>query len=431
MEITFLIPTPIALHTALPYIAEFRRRGVKLLFVVDKKVRDATGDLLNDAASVFDVDELARLNRGVFTLYNLLRITFTSKDFSSIYQRWLQQRLSGKNRLSAALLIGLSKLGPKWPSNEINRNLTRWTRPFLPNPFPTSRLVYVTHTAKPYLLCARGLKVYTIMESWDHPRKFPIGHSSEKVFVWNEPLLQDWQESQGDSNIILGYPIKLNYAITAKALKKTELLDPRNNRFMYPTSFGFMSDHGLLVEELRLIEELCRATEHTGHKLLLKPKPNDIPGKLDQFLRFPHVEIGYYQNNEGGSNYGLSENYNERRLRELDQSDLVINLGTTFAIDAAAFGLPVIQLRLACPRQYPLLSSLSTFPHLSRHLLSREECIFTITDSSSVADQLSFLREPAEYLNVAKEFSLRLREWIIPDESLEDAVKRVVTACLK
>ncbi len=430
MEISFLIPTPICLHTAIPYIKELQHRNVAIHFIVGQKVRDVADDLLLNASSVIGIDELARKTSFVMLLHSFLRIVFTKEDYSPNYQRWLSQRFSQKNRLAIVLLKLLITFGPKWSASEINQKLTSWISRILPNPFPTSRLIYITTTSKPHLHCASGLNVYTIMESWDHPGKAPFAHSSEKVFVWNESLKKDWQEYQGDNNILFSYPIKLGYAITANNLQKGQLLKPCHNRIMYPATFGSTSDQGMFAEELKLIETLCKVTQESGQKLLIKPKPNSRQGELDKFLEFSHVEIGQYQNNKGGSNYDLSDEYNENRLKELKKSDIVINLGTTFALDAAAFGLPVVQLKMACHQQYPYLSTLTTFPHLARHFYNKPECIFTITDSSPVTQELVFLCETSRYIQSAEAFSLYLREWIMPDCSLEHSVTSVIDACL-
>ena len=429
-QVTLLIPSLVCFDTALPYITELRRRRVGMHFVVDHRVRKFCSDDLHDALSVVDIDELARKYRLTELFHNFLRLALTGEDFSPIYRRWLQQRLDVKSKLARVLALLVVRFGPKCAPNKVNNYLSCWLGWIIRNPFMTQRLIYITTTGKPHLLCGRGLKVYTVMESWDHPGKAPIGNASTKVFVWNAALEQDWMDFQGDNRLFRSYPMKLAYAIGANDLKKWELLKPGNNRILYPTTFNSTSDKRMFAEELKFIKELCRATEKTGQKLLIKPKPNSVEGELDQFLEFAHVEIGHYQPNEGGGNYRLSRAYNEGRLDELRKSDVIINLGTTFAIDAAAYGLPVIQFELACPRQYPFLSTLSTFPHLQRHFFCHQASHFKITDSIAVAFQLTFLSDPSHYLPAAETFSLRLREWLIPDWTLADAVEQVIDECL-
>lgn len=429
-QVTILIPSLICLDTALPYIAALYRRKVGIHFVVDHHVRELYANEFRGALSVIEIDALVRKHRLTELLHSFLRLALTRQSFSPIYRRWLQQRLDGKGKLARLLALLAVRHGPKCSNDKVNKYLSRWLGRIMSNPFSTKRIIYISATGKPHLLCGRGLEVYTIMESWDHPGKAPMGHASTKVFVWNAALEQDWVDFQGDNRVGRSYPIKLAYAISANDLGKGELLKPAHNRIMYPTTFGSTSDKRMFTEELKFVYELCRATEKTGQKLLIKPKPNSIEGELDQFLKFSHVEIGRYQTNEGGSNYRLSESYNQGRIRELKRCDVVINLGTTFAMDAAAYGLPVIQLQLSCPQQYPLLSSLSAFPHLQRHYYRHQECLFKLTDTKPVSHQLSFLSEPSQYLSVAETFSLRLRDWLIPDWSLSEAVEHVINDCL-
>jgi len=430
MDISILISTQICLHTALPYIFELRKQNVAIHYIVAREVREEASSLLKDASSVVSIDTLSRKHTLAMLVHSFLRIAFTRQDYSPSYGRWLAQRFKHKNLIITVLSKWLIKFGPKWRREEINQKLAYWIRKILPNPFPTSRLINITATGDPHLLCARGLRVYTILESWDHPCKAPVGHSSERVFVWNDSLRRDWYEYQGDSNISISYPIKLGYALNANKLKKTELIRSTNNRIMYSATFGATSDPSLFNEELRLIEEICKVTQDSGKKLLIKPKPNGTFGELDQFLKFPHIEIGKYQHNRGGANYHLSDKYNNNRLSELQTCDIVINLGTTFALDAAAFGLPVVQLKIDCQQHYPCLSALTTFPHLARHFYSKPECIFTIAGSGPVSEELAFLGETSNYIQSAEAFSLYLREWIMPNCTLDKSVANVVRACL-
>ena len=199
---------------------------------------------------------------------------------------------------------------------------------------------------------------------------------------------------------------------------------------MYPATFGSTSDHAMFSEELKLIEALCRVTQGSGQKLLIKPKPNGSVGEFDRFLEFSHVEVGSYQANDGGANYSLSEEYNETRLRELRISDIVVNLGTTFALDAAAFGLPVVQLQIKCQQKYPYLTKLITFPHLARHYYSAPDLIYTITGFVPISEELAFLCDKSLYLKTAEAFSLYLRKWISPVSTLANSVSEVISVCL-
>lgn len=431
-QITFLIPSLICLDTALPYITELQRRKVGIHFVVDHQVRMLCKEELQGALSIMEMDQLDSRYDLEKLLHSFLRLAFTTKDFSPIYQRWLQQRLVGKSKISRVFAQLAILCGRKCALDRVNSRLNFWLGYIMRNPFITKKLIYITTTNKPHLLCGRGLEVYTIMESWDHPGKAPIGHTSSKVFVWNAALQQDWADFQGDTNLACAYPIKIAYAIGANNLRKGELLKPQNNRIMYPLTFGSTSDKQMFIEELRFIKELCVATEKAGVKLLIKPKPNSIDsGELNEFLEFTHVEVGRHQINQGGGHYRLSGHYNEQRLDELRKCDAVINLATTFAMDAAAFGLPVIQLEIECPVQYPLLSSLTEFPHLQRHLYCYQSSLFKLNDCALISQQLNFLSDSECYLQTARDFSMRLREWLIPDWSLEEAVRQVIDSCLQ
>ena len=433
-NITFYVSSLVGIHTGLPYIKEFERRNIKVSIVAP----DDLCNLLHRKFPSLTIIELSKINHGLKwarIIHYLLLILFTSKDFSSLYERWLTQRLAGKNRLVVSALRIAIKFLPKWQSRAVNQNLCFWMSHLISNPFPTSRVVNVSLAKDTYLLCARGINVYTIVESWDHPGKAPIGYLSEKVFVWNQSLKNDWLTFQGDKNIEVAYPIKLDYAINARRQTKSEsklLSKPISSSLslMYPATFSSSSEIAFFDEEKKLIHGLCQAVENFGISLLIKPKPNSKLGELDDFLNYKNVQIGAYQANQGGNKYTLKKNYNQTRLGELERCDLLINLGTTFAIDAAAFGLPIIQLYVVAPENLPNLSKIAAYPHLARHLYRHQDYVFEVSDID-FSEQFNFLEALDFYIVKARDFSNYLQKWIMPEMPLDQTVVQVVDSILE
>ncbi|MEM6517806.1 MAG: hypothetical protein AAF722_00580 [Cyanobacteria bacterium P01_C01_bin.70] len=437
-EITFVISSLIGLHTATPYIDELKRRNIKIYFIVPAGLENES--VLQGAGNIIIIDRLFTLNKVIVLLYNLSRLAFTRGDFSSVYQYWLQQHFAARSKLISFFGKALVDFFPKWNSNQVNQNLLSFFRLFIENKIPTERVVNVTFASKPYLFCADDLQVYTIVESWDHPGKVPVGYPSKKVFVWNQDLQADWREFQGDQHVEIAYPVKLDYVIRAYKSQQFKQLNQSyspgfqenlRKNYMYSSTFGSNSVSVFFEEEKIFIHQVCKATENTDIRLLIKPKPNSRSGELDEFLAYPHVEIAGYQKSQGAGNYTLGKDYNEARLKELGESDLVINLGTTFALDAAAFGLPVLQLYVDVPSKFPYLSTISKYPHLARHLYCYEDCIFKISDGSDLAEQFKFLSSPADHMDKAKQFSKHLRQWIMPEMTLSEAVENVVDSILE
>lgn len=429
MDLVVIVQSHMDLYTLQPYVRQLRARGANLIFALAGAVQEDSRELVREGEEVVDLDEIAAGHRRAGMAHNLFRLAFAPRDFSYLYRKWARKTFGSKFRsLARALSLPL----PTWKANRVNRNLGRLMRPFLDNPFPAERILQVTKSYVPHLLCASGQRIYTIVGSWDHPGKYPMGHPSEMVFVWNRSLADDWREYQDESDIRISYPVLHDYALGALDLPAGELADRSTGRIMYPASTCSWSQEDIHGEELRLMEALCRATAGSGRTLMLKPKPNARPGELDRFSdAWDHVETGHYQSDGTSSTFRLSEDYNRRRLQELDRCDLVVNLGTTFAVDAAAYGLPVLQLRMERPGDYPVLSKLADYPHLARHYYNREELLCRLGPQGTLEQQLAFLGgEAKDEMDKARAFALYLREWIYPETDLETAAGKVAEACL-
>ena len=428
-EITFFISSKIAFHTALPYIKELKKRNVIVHYTITKELTSTILSIVDPSSIILDVDKLSNKKKKILLLHRLILLLFTPDNFSTFYKRWVNQRLAGNNKLTVSILKFIIFLFPKWERKKINTNLTYWISKTIKNLFPSNKIIVVTIPDTPFLLCANGIDVYSILESWDHPAKSPIGYISKYVFLWNHPLKEDWKYYQGDVQIFYSYPIKLNYAIEANSINRPS--QRKINRIMYPVVTSTGSDKQLYRDEMNFINNLCEATKDLDLLLFIKPKPNTAIGDLNGFLVYKHVEIGIYQDSDGNSSYELSEEYNNKRIQEMEKCTYAINTGTTFAFDVAAFGLPVVQLKFSCPNQFPILSKLDTFPHLARHFYNKDNLIFTLSDNSDVQDQLKLILKDTKTRETANLFSQYLREWLIPEESLKLSVEKTVDKILE
>ena len=194
---------------------------------------------------------------------------------------------------------------------------------------------------------------------------------------------------------------------------------------MYAAGTSSNTDRpGWFADELAVIEQLCHATQTAGWRLLIKPKPN---GRRDEFARFvhsfEHVTTGAYGNASDAVDYDLDDHYNRTRLAELSSCDLVINAVTTFALDAAVAGLPVMQLDLRDDPSFVALGAAMRNHHIATHLLGSPHIVSTGRGRplrEAVAEALAHPTDGPE------RFSAALREWVLPPRSLDDAVRSVL-----
>jgi len=329
------------------------------------------------------------------------------------------------------LFIKIHKfLKPKETPATVNKRISRILRLFVRNAFRTKRVLAVTHLTVPHLLCSKDLDVTTLVESWDHPGKFPNGYVSRKVFIWNEALASDWRNFQGDSEVEVGYPLKLAYALEA-SVKKSKIQFWENRRILYPATFSSYSHPSFFREELRLLDLLCSAAASNNVRIYIKPKPNGPLGDFECLKgRQKNIEVGDDGGATGPTSYFLDEIYNKKRLTLMRKCDAVVNLGTTFGLDAAAFGLPVFQLFIKDQFMYPYLTS-AYLPYHLQHLISRADEIYEISPKISAENVFEKMFKPP---NSAKAVGLsqNLREWLCdPKTSCKNAVIRMVDSFLQ
>ena len=386
MKISILITSKIQFHTAQFYIYELIKNGVKIELYTYKFIyyEFKDGDWKNIKPHF--IDSLGVKNYLVKRLHFIFLVLYTPFDFSPMLERWIFQRVN-KNIIVYNLIRILNRFFRKKEKNSINQFLRKKISGINTKLFNTKTVLNFTTNNQPHLLCCKDLNVITVVESWDHPYKFPIGYVSNKVFVWNNALKRDWKIYQGDKDIEFGYQAKFDYIIKQK--NKCDVSSKTLN-CMYPFSTSSRSDKFLYADEIKLVNHLAQFFLKKDLELSIKPKPSTPKGELDYFNKYPNVKVLSYQNSLDGANYTLSKNYNEKRIEDLDSVDCVISRGTTFVLDAALYRKPVILLNFKT-EQFPALSNLNNFPHLSRHFFSAEDKIILLNDNNSIDKQIEDL----------------------------------------
>jgi hypothetical protein len=263
--------------------------------------------------------------------------------------------------------------------------------------------------------------VLTLAESWDHPRTIPACYLTDSVAAWNSDLTQDWVRYQGAHQSVVGYPTKLRYALESPV---RDFGSAAGDVVLYAaTSSSNTPGRWLFDEELRLIDALAPACAKAGMQLLIKPKPN---GRPDEFAGFasmhPNVRVGRYGTAANPVDYSLDAGYNAYRLRELSDVDVVVNVGTTFALDAAAAGVPVLQLDLRGRSDLPQLAAAQDAYHLSRYLADRPD-VFRLDEHAPL--DVGLTEGLTRTDGAAARFGAALQRWLRSAGSFDAAVTRV------
>lgn len=430
-EITVILGSLIALYSIEPVIREILGRGITVHVACWKKHAAFIQRLFHNMnGQIIFLDDLESQFSHISKIYRLVEILFTSHNFS--YQYRLLRHPSRRDSTKVYWFVYLlSKYWPSWRHDTVNRRLKQLFSRIIRNPFPSTRIIVVSRVSVPYMLLAPDQYVITFMESWDHPVKLPMGYPSHKVFVWNKELGEDWTQYQGDTGIFIGYPMKLRYAIHQAQKPLPKLTSESKRRALYAVGSSSLTYiKNLYLDELRVIREVCLATKQAGWDLLIKPKPNGRYGDFDSFAEeFDHVEIGEYGDVQSTADYYLDDDYNSRRFKELRRCDLVINTFTTFALDAAISGVPVLQLDLRGNPNFPQIAESCTNHHLQRYLLGDSELTYAPPVGQSLHEGLSVSLTGID--DRPQRFSEKLRRWLEPSLPFEESVKAIVDTILE
>ena len=405
VKLSILITSQIQFHTAKFYLNQFRKNNIEVDLYTYKFISDDKKISELKKINLFYLEDLGIKYRIVKWVHFAILILNTPLNFSPMYVRWVSQRL--RHNYIALKLFKIFSLFPKGNKKKIiNKILKKNISLINPKLFQTKVVLNFTTNDQPHLLCNRNLKIITVVESWDHPYKFPIGYVSDKVLVWNNALKKDWEKFQGDKNIEFGYQTKFDYLIKQN---KNELSN-KITTFMYPLSTSSNSDKNLYEDELKFIEILAKIFKNIGKTLYLKPKPSTPIGELDYFNKFPNINILSYQESIDGANYSLSKAYNKKRTNELNKIDLIITRGTTFVFDAAIYGKPILLLNFRT-EEFKWLSKLNKFPHLKNHFFSQQDKIIIIDDKSTIDSQIENIFN-LDYLSIARVFTKYINSWL-------------------
>lgn len=284
----------------------------------------------------------------------------------------------------------------------------------------------ITTSTRSWLHAAGHVPTISVLESWDHPVRKTAGYHSDVVISWNRDLGDDWIRYQGAKAAFVGGPWKLEYAITAFPLSASSKPDD-GPRLMYAVGTG--SETPAWYEaEIQLIDLVAEAARDAGWQVTLKLKPN---GSRSDYLeivdRHPHVRVTDEQSSPNPMDYHLGEEYNKTRLGELAEVDLVINSVTTFALDAACAGLPVLQLAGFKGEGLTGIRSAAKNYHLQKYLLNDARQVLMVDGSTLRCDLAEWLRNPDRR---AIDYSARLRAWLVPDDGMAATLRTAVASAL-
>lgn len=361
-------------------------------------------------------------------------LLFTRTDFSYQFEKKRNQTTKKAEGISK-LLLQVSKFTPKVANEKINMFLTKVAGFNYRNPFETEIVMVGSLNASPELLTAKGQKVITVMESWDHATKQPCGHLTNQFWGWNKDLCDDWAEKQLCDLPCVFHPLKLRYAnevFKKQFLEKKTYQDKScKTRILYPVASTDKFSIGVLVEiEKKLIQDLIDITEQLAWELVIKPRPNGRNGEFDYATAYSHVSVESVSHGDivNPANYFYSEDDNKERFSCLENIDLVLNAFTTYGLDAAAAGLPVLQLDLRDATGYENSHLVYNNYHIKKYLLSSKKVFKPINMSLQQALQSYSTQQLVE---LGKDYQIEMNDWLYEYHSCQEAIDKMINTIFK
>ena len=289
-----------------------------------------------------------------------------------------------------------------------------------------------------FFLAPKDNFVITFAGSWDHYYKFnSLGYETDIFIGWSPKMCDDWNRFQGCVDKKVGYPYIFNY-LAEKELneesieKKSEKNMEVKLKILYPFTFSKLTSQMTLkdyyFEEILFVKEIQRLLNLNEVDFFVKPKPSALEDEIAE-LKKDFKVIGI-QNRPKGNYDFFSEEYNNERNKLLRNIDGVINLGTTFGVDASIAKLPVMQLDLteSIIKKYKYLKYLQlNYPHITSYLLEKKDLIYKIINRKDIELALrDFVIDLKSKKNNSKALKLskNLRQLIIGTNDLDINVKK-------
>lgn len=439
-SVTFIVPNKISYTTLSDLISSMLEHSLYVFIICPPDMNKFLKESLVETNPYTKCDsriyfqDILQLSRESYLrdfIFRLLLNILTPKNFSQHYAYLSETCSLSAKRYKNRIKKLISGRIPLLTVPRVNQVVQACCNVFLKNSFKSKVVITTTPGTLNHLLLSNFVYSVFIQESWDHCAKHPLGFIPDIIHCWNSDLANDWMLYQGINSAKSSYPFKLKWAIDSEHNWK----NPTSSVIMYSASFSGQSYiNSLFKLELKLISWILDVLKVNmpSFKLYIKPKPNGIKGDFDHLLdSHDNIIIGKYSNASSSVDYVLDDNYNKSRIEELNKVEAVICLATTFALDAALTGAPVIMID---PRFCSDLGELSQFCnnfHLRKYLYSRTSA-YRLEDKLNNSTQSFCERLSRPYVK-ASLFSAQTRAWLKPvytyKEILENIVDNAIRHC--
>lgn len=417
-KINFYLENIIGFQTLESPMLYFLENGfsVKIYHILKENELSFLKNKINNKNIELERVQLSPYGRFLNKLNFALTILFTRNDFPKPYRSFVKHY--SKRNLLGILIFHLSNTWPKIYYNKVNY-LVNNIISLLNKDESIDKIIVHSRVSNLSFLNKRKLKTITIIESWDHIYKKPMGYVDKFTYLWNHEQINDFMKFQSKSNCRIAFPKKISYLMNEEKFIY-EAIEPKT--ILYPVSTSsFTERENLFESELEFIEYLCSFISKTTYELIIKTKPNGKNGDFN-FLKLKYSNIKILESSMFNSttNFYIDEDEINRRKDIFNKVDVVLNVATTYAIDASLYNKPVIQLDFKKSKKFKKLSEFQKNFHLQKFLLENNY-------TYEIDDLISSLESNKIDIRNANLFSISLKEKFYPkikeDEYHKDLLK--------
>ena len=326
-----------AIYDVLPVVEALRGRA-EVALVAPRALLEAAAIYLSvDHAACYEIESLT--SRAGQRLAKYFELALVPWGFSADYAARKARRMSPRDaRIKHAIAPVTGRL-----VRQTNRRFVRTCRTLGLGPSSGSVLARAdavltfTKVYKPHLLAGLPGRHVNVMESWDHPSKEPYLVYPDVHLTWNSDLAARTRTYQRLPEVRRCLPLKFRYLFENTWAEGGR----EGGRVVYPmcTSSAFAGFDG----EFALVRDLAKMLREDGRHLTVRPYPLAPAGDTAALMSIGDVEVETYPV-AVHSLEQLDPAYYEQKLASLRDTALVLNVGTTYAFDAALAGVPVVQI---------------------------------------------------------------------------------------
>lgn len=376
-EVSFWLAEGFALYQSKPIVEKYSKKNYKIWIYTEKNVEKLVMKyfadynieiiLINDLRSIF-----LKILTKIFT------ILFIDRNFSAMYIKDLI-------KYDGLFINFINTIFPfKINIKNINKYYFNFMKIFNRFRFKGDFVIAFTRVYEPYLFANDKTKTILIMESWDHIVKRPHLIKPRYFFTWNKDLADDARKYQNHQHIAHMYPLKFRYIPKFETMayddiykyitKENYLSDLRKtkkkNIILYPPSYSSIDDKQIHLDEIKFIKALVASLDDDNYIFFIKPKPSGPRGEYDCFCGEKSVIVGEYTPSADKKDF-LDNEYHAYRYLLLRNSKLVINAGTTFGLDAAMAGIPVLHLNIT-EKNFGSYARTKKYHHVKKYLIGND-----------------------------------------------------------